>query len=107
MTNTNANTPGPWRVYNEVARFPGIEAGLNGRNFSVVVYGNDNEIEGVKGRTHAEALANARIIAAAPELLAALEMVLEYAEDCAADRGERPGCIDHARSAVAKAKGQS
>ena len=104
MTNTNANTPGPWWVYNEGSRFPGIEARLNG---SVVVYGNDNEIEGVKGRTHAEAIANARLIAAAPELLAALEMVLEYAEDCAADRGERPGCIDHARSAVAKAKGQS
>ena len=104
MTNTNANTPGPWWVYNEGSRFPGIEARLNG---TVVVYGNDNEIEGVKGRTHAEAIANARLIAAAPELLAALEMVLEYAEDCAADRGERPGCIDHARSAVAKAKGQS
>ena len=104
MTNTNAHTPGPWWVYNEGSRFPGIEARLNG---SVVVYGNDKEIEGVKGRTHAEALANARLIAAAPELLAALEMVLEYAEDCAADRGERPGCIDHARSAVAKAKGQS
>ena len=104
MTNTTAHTPGPWWVYNEGSRFPGIEARLNG---SVVVYGNDNEIEGVKGRTHAEAIANARLIAAAPELLAALEMVLEYAEDCAADRGERPGCIDHARSAVAKAKGQS
>ena len=102
MTNTNANTPGPWWVYNEGSRFPGIEARLNGRNFSVVVYGNDKEIEGVKGRTHAEALANARLIAAAPALLEALEYLVEWS----ADRG--PGHWpewDAAAAAIAAAKG--
>lgn len=98
MTNTTAHTPGPWLVYNEAARFPGID----GRNSSVVVYGTDNELEGVKGRTHAEALANARLIAAAPELLEALEYLVEWS----ADRG--PGHWpewDAARAAIAAAKG--
>ena len=107
MTNTTAHTPGPWLVYNEAARFPGIEAGLNGRNFSVVVYGTDNEIEGVKGRTHAEALANARLIAAAPALMAALEQMIPLAEMINLNLGDDryAARIAAARAAIAAAKG--
>ena len=99
MTNTTAHTPGPWWVYKEGSRFPGIEARLNGRNFSVVVYGDDKEIEGVKGRTNAEALANARLIAAAPALLEALSKAVES--------GQLRGCLCEAecRAAIAAAKG--
>ena len=107
MTNTTAHTPGPWWVYNEGSRFPGIEAGLNGRNFSVVVYGNDNEIEGVKGRTHAEAIANARLIAAAPELLEALEHYLIQDEIAEGYGGGVGGSArEQARAAIAKATGE-
>ena len=46
-----------------------------------------------------------RLAAAAPALLAALERLLSYAEDCATDRDERPSCLDAARAAITKATG--
>ena len=45
-----------------------------------------------------ETSANARLIAAAPDMLAALELLLPYLEDCRMD--------SEARAAIAKAKGQ-
>jgi hypothetical protein len=43
-------------------------------------------------------IANAHLIAAAPDMLAALELLLPYLEDCRMD--------SEARAAIAKAKGQ-
>lgn len=62
------HTPGPWSLFIEsgVVR-PGIEA--KSVSFSVVVWGADGDSEGVHGRTSDEAIANARLIATAPELL--------------------------------------
>ena len=60
-------TPGPWAVCSGInaADRPGIEA--IGCTLSIVVYGTDDDEEGVFGRTDQEAEANARLIAAAPD----------------------------------------
>lgn len=62
-----APTPGPWSVFGEpIDRHYGIEA--DEAKFSVVVFGDaDDEDMGVQGRTRDEMLANARLIAAAPD----------------------------------------
>ena len=52
-------------------------------------------------------LPNARLVAAAPDLLAALEALEGYAADCAFDLGERPACLTVARAAILRAKGEA
>ena len=52
-----------------------------------------------------EAAANARLIAAAPDLLAALVDLLDYAADCASEQEERPACLEKARAAIRAATG--
>ena len=93
MSNTK-HTPGPW-THEGNGDITGIEDNGFGRGPVDVcsVY-----LRTVKGRTEA----NARLIAAAPELLAALQMIA----------GELP-CIDNlmsdkdiARAAIAKAQGE-
>ncbi|NIR76813.1 MAG: hypothetical protein GWN53_17440 [Gammaproteobacteria bacterium] len=50
-----------------------------------------------------EAEANARLIAAAPELLKALKALVEPCECYGRDRGEHGPLCEHARAAIAKA----
>lgn len=66
-------TPGPWHVFDENDPFPGIEAS-NPRQ-SIVIWGTGSAECGVSGRTRKEQLANARLIAAAPDLLDALREI--------------------------------
>jgi hypothetical protein len=89
-----AHTPGPWTAYPS-------EDGFN-------VYqddgtGNGDHIQCIS-RTHPETLANARLIASAPELLAALEKTLAYMAD-RHPNGENSPTIQQARAAILKAKG--
>lgn len=66
-----SHTAGPWTVFEPGARYPGIEAERTKQ--SIVIFGIfANDDCGVRGRTPEETLANARLIAAAPDLLAAL-----------------------------------
>lgn len=54
--------------------------------------------------------ANARLIAAAPDLLAALKEMLDKGEGCAACGSGAPGCgcrYERARAAISKAEGES
>lgn len=79
-----AHTPGPW-VVRDFGRFPGIDA-ANGA--SIVVYGEDGEEwAGVRGTEPNEAAeevaANARLIAAAPDLLEALQKIAAGDFNCA------------------------
>ena len=70
-------TPGPWAILDVggIDRYPGIEA--PDKDFSVVVFGDeDNDFRGVQGNTKEEAIANAALIAAAPDMYAALENAL-------------------------------
>ena len=85
MTNTQ-HTPGPWA----------IEPDALGE--SSIVTDNGGTIADVYGRNPA----NARLIAAAPDLLAALQAVADYWAG-----GDVPADIDAAmRAAIAKATGK-
>lgn len=76
---TDKHTPGPWKLYKKgVHQWPGIEAfPKGGKPVTIVIFGNAGEEcgvrgGGVEGGTHEKALANAHLIAAAPEMLEAL-----------------------------------
>ena len=91
------HTPGPWEFsyLNDTER-PGIEAD----RFSVVIFGVRAEDDcGIHGRTEKEEMANARLIAAAPDLL-------EVLEDIKADTGASGWWWgEKMLAAIAKAKG--
>lgn len=93
------HTPGPWYVefgeaYNVRADHGGIVAqihNLKGRH-------------GIGGRIDAnEASSNARLIAAAPDLLEALQRSLNWLASYPGGNAE--GCYDQARAAIDKATG--
>lgn len=92
-------TPGKWSVY-QVERetyWPGIDAGRT----SIVVWGDQQENNGVQGDTLEEAKANAQLIAAAPDMYEALEAIVTRYH-----KGEDIyGWIDTAGQALAKARG--
>jgi hypothetical protein len=94
------HTLGPWTILEDAFAYPGIEA--DGGTFSVVILGypDHGDDGGVRGRTEEEALANAHLIAAAPDLLEALESMLAITD--------RDHVVwDEAREAIAKAKGET
>lgn len=71
------HTPRPWRV-TDLDQHPGIEN--HDESVSIVIFGyrkgldaNPYDDSGVRGKTRKEAIANAYLIAAAPDLLEALE----------------------------------
>ena len=68
-------TPGPWTVYQEGVR-PGIESEF----LSIVTHGVRHDDSGIYGNTKEEAEANAKLIAAAPGLLEALEEIMEMCD---------------------------
>ena len=72
------HTKGKWVIYPESNSFvfPGIEAIHESGNFSIVCVGND--LEGVQGRNKDEIQANAKLIAAAPDLLEALQELYDF-----------------------------
>lgn len=87
------HTPAPWHVY-------GYEIGTAPDETIAVVCalsGNDGD---------SEEDANARLIAAAPELLAALETLLWQVERTDDLPEEVEEMLSDARAAIAKAKGQ-
>lgn len=97
------HTPGPWKV------------GSVGSVFSIqsdthcVAFTNSGSKspEAVKAKIHqdAEQAANARLIAASPELLKALEEAINW--NSHDDEGFPAVWLDQARAALAKAKGVS
>lgn len=95
------HTPGPWQVW---------YGGLDGDTYFTIgsKYG---DVSGVvcdyavpSPRPSAEVRANARLIAAAPDLLAACQAALPYVEQMPWPAPER--VVDAVRAAVAKATGQ-
>ena len=96
------HTPGPWILFQDqsVRHYAGIEAG----KLSIVSIGYPDELNpiddsGVHGNTEDEALANAYLIAAAPDLLEALENLEND------DNSIPSHAWDMVQSAIAKAKG--
>ena len=89
------HTPGPWYIY-EDGDSPGIEASA----CSIVVFGLEEDDGGVGGRTTEEAKANARLIAAAPDLLEALQHLM------VAHGEQLDYAFQQAQDAIAKATGK-
>ena len=87
--NAANHTPGPWRHVRNA----------KGELF-ILAFGGQTELP--------ETEANARLIAAAPDLLAALQTVIESADDtgCSSDLTVvESAAVDQARTAIAKATG--
>jgi hypothetical protein len=95
-------TPGPWSIV------PAGEDEWGEVNvFDRVLVAAHRHVS-VEGRTDVEANANARLIAAAPDLYAALEGALVLAEKWAdyAEGGPKTRAIIRARAALARARGE-
>ena len=90
------HTPGPWQV-NKKLKFS-VEAVADGQGINLIAECCDPD--GI--RSVGEDSANARLIAAAPDLLSALELLL------AAYEGKRllPSHFEQTRAAIANAKGE-
>ena len=91
MTETAKHTPGPWDIDSSRVH-TSIEA--DGLHVAMVSYGN------VTMETH---LANARLIAAAPELL---EVCEEFVRKCECGEARSQRSYAQMKAAIAKAKGE-
>ena len=93
----SAHTPGPWEVSR--GKIAGVELShtvvLTGRDAVAVFAGSADAGE-----------ANARLIAAAPELLAALRGIIEIGKRDLSNP-KYDGYFEEARTAIAKAEGES
>ena len=97
-TNKSQHTPGPWRVTQPWAGFSSL-TGANGGLIFGLAAGCDDEKQ-----SDEVCEANARLIAAAPDLLCALEVVLAAVNVRIDD--SRIAVFDRARRVIANAKGQ-
>jgi hypothetical protein len=102
-----SHTPGPW--FRNQLRSHGADPSKNGCDISAEDGSNIAIVLHIlRERTAAQSVANADLVAAAPELLAALEALIEGAEFSACQDANNPGLWDlciKARAAIAKAKG--
>jgi len=102
QTNTK-HTPGPWRTIPLAGNFDshvgafGIAYGRAGNRLAIV----DGE-----GNSSAHNAANARVIAAAPDLLEALEAMMKLRNPRYLTDTERADIINAAVAAIAKARGE-
>lgn len=104
------HTPGPWEVFGASGIFPKRYPGIDSKSLSIVVFGaNEESDQGIQGKTLEEAQANARLIAAAPDLLEALKLVnLHFQRNHSS--GNFQGDDEHetwtaVRAAIAKTEG--
>ena len=105
MSNMSKATPGPWQMLPEECdkpyiRIRGTQLGGRYKVANVVT----PAYEGVHQREADETRANARLIAAAPELLEALQRLLSE-NDNMTQRINLIGAMEQARAAIAKATG--
>ena len=99
----SAHTPGPWTFEGDE-----IEAAAEVVNCQFVKVA-PHRFVAVEGRTETEAIANAHLIAAAPELLEALIDVVAIAQLDKWDQAVsgRQSFLWNAKVAIAKAKGET
>lgn len=97
---TMKHTPGPWRI--ELGRYgvPRAIRGPESAEFRNIINWN-----GLSSPSRPESVANARLIAAAPDLLEALEMLADPMRT--PTDGDPSVLREFARAAIAKAKGES
>ena len=102
-----AHTPGPWEVGGKVGLYcDDVQITSNKEPVAIAVPRRSYDILSLARRSPAELAANARLIAAAPELLEALEAVIPDLEHYVATHGPGPDKrLALARAAIAKATG--
>lgn len=104
----SAHTPGPWNLLPEECDRPyvRVRGTVPGGRFKIANVLTP-AYEGVHEREAKETRANARLIAAAPELLAALKLMLKGTdEDCGRIQCPHKSAVTAAFSAIAKAEGR-
>jgi hypothetical protein len=114
MSKYEGHTPGPWEVFcddDDIDYYPGINSRAG---YSIIMFGDEDEDCGVQGRSRVEILANAALIAAAPDLLAERDKLkaenkrlrhdLERANNALADERELPTIAYMSGAADAKAE---
>ena len=103
MTLNKKHTPGPWGMPDS-GQGRISKVGVNGGWDGMVATADCGDY----ARSRSEGLANARLIAATPDLLAALQAIVDEAGP-QFGHDEEPGCINRmarlARLAIAKATG--
>lgn len=115
MKTESKYTPGPWKSDTEIKTNPGLitvstdypESLCNGARSIASITGGfycDKRTKFYKPDMHAENKANARLIAAAPELFQALEGMLAIHGPVATVE-ESVKAMNQARAAISKAKG--
>jgi hypothetical protein len=95
MTKT-AHTPGPWKAW-QPRGDESVPVRTDGLGITIA-YVHQGAVT--------DAQANARLIAAAPDLLIAVQRCLNFIEGTEAEFGEEFECGNIARAAIAKAEGQ-
>ena len=102
------HTPGPWGVDDAGGEAP---FGVFAEDGDAVCYLTENPMGGLGLREYAEDQANARLIAAAPDLLKAAKDALESLTECGPHRSEGLDCeacgesIAALRAAISAAEG--
>jgi hypothetical protein len=117
MENTK-HTPAPWKVLvggGEDLAHPGVDT--EDESLSIVILGfkdSDEDDGGVRGSNYNEALANAHLIAAAPDLLEALKAMVDKFDseihseyDDTSMLKDRLSEANFARLIIAKAEGRA
>lgn len=103
-----AHTPGPWRANRFSITAAGSVDTYSGTVWGCIAYAEElydnSDLEGRQWSTSGDREANARLIAASPDMLEALEALAEEVEEY--ELGN-PNVLRKARAAVAKARGQS
>lgn len=103
----NKHTPGPWRIDGQDL-FQGI--GHDRALMHAVIRSEGEQWTSLVEIEDGEGFANARLIASAPELLEALEALLESAicanasQNWATGLNDEPASFDQARAAIRKAR---
>ena len=93
------HTPGPWHLINDVCVGGPIEPGWEEAGCGIAHCG-------MRARTQKEAAANARLIAAAPDLAVALDNLV-VALEMPGDHCETDNAMRQAKAALAKVRGKT
>lgn len=99
-------TPGPWGIGTSADHMPAVTVPVHRSEGSGFVVAHINRLPRM-GSVHGDMDANARLIAAAPDLYEALvQMVQTYWEE-AKDYEPPPSMVQAAKRAIAKARGEA
>lgn len=110
MTAETKHTPGPWSVFicDDGGEWTGWPLSISADHFTdktVVRPGGFYPYAWDAGISQNEAVANARLITAAPDMLAALKVAVDGWGDHLSDGDDYPSWVKPARAVIAKAEG--